>query len=133
MDKVQSIYQGRPARLREADCRVPVQFLDDFEELEQFSTHTFSEIPKLLPYPAYAVSALEQFCKLSITMDRILSGLYTEHCKDRAVGQDQGALQTLQTLRSDLKRWKDEMPAHLWVRLEAPATSTILPHTLNLL
>ncbi|RSL47386.1 hypothetical protein CEP54_013431 [Fusarium duplospermum] len=40
LDKVQSIYQGRPARLREADNRVPIQFLDEYEELEEFNTNT---------------------------------------------------------------------------------------------
>lgn len=34
VDKIQSLYQGRPASLQEFDIRVPLTFNDDFEELE---------------------------------------------------------------------------------------------------
>ncbi|KAJ3543638.1 hypothetical protein NM208_g3465 [Fusarium decemcellulare] len=130
LDKVQSIYQGRPARLREADNCVPIQFLDEYEELQEFNTVTYSERPGQLGCPTYSVSTFEQLCKLSIIMDRILCNLYAERSSERAA---RDLLITSTTLHEELRRWKSELPAHLLVNLDDPKSSTILPHTLSLL
>ncbi|RMJ01473.1 hypothetical protein CDV36_015782 [Fusarium kuroshium] len=130
LDKVQSIYQGRPARLREADNRVPIQFLDEYEELEEFNTNTYSERPTQLGFPTYSVSTFEQLCKLSIIMDRILCNLYSEKSCAR---DSQDLFDASNALHAELKRWRSEMPAHLLVHLNNPGNSTILPHTLSLL
>ncbi|UPL03597.1 hypothetical protein LCI18_014531 [Fusarium solani-melongenae] len=130
LDKVQSIYQGRPARLREADNRVPIRFLDEYEELEEFNTNTYSEHPTQLGCPTYSVSTFEQLCKLSIIMDRILCSLYSEKSCYR---DPQELFDASNALHSELKLWRSEMPAHLLVHLNNPGNSTILPHTLSLL
>ncbi|KAJ4221451.1 hypothetical protein NW759_006697 [Fusarium solani] len=130
LDKVQSIYQGRPARLREADNRVPIRFLDEYEELEEFDTNTYAERPTQLGCPTYSVSTFEQLCKLSIIMDRILCNLYSEKSCSRDC---QELFHASNALYSELKRWRSEMPAHLVVHLNNPSNSTILPHTLSLL
>ncbi|RSL75134.1 hypothetical protein CEP51_011160 [Fusarium floridanum] len=130
LDKVQSIYQGRPARLRESDNRVPIQFLDEYEELEEFNTNTYSELPTQLGCPTYSVSTFEQLCKLSIIMDRILCNLYSEKSCSR---DPQELLDASNSLHTKLRRWRREIPAHLMVHLNNPSNSTILPHTLSLL
>ncbi|KAH7235063.1 fungal-specific transcription factor domain-containing protein [Fusarium solani] len=130
LDKVQSIYQGRPARLREADNRVPIQFLDEYEELEEFNTNTYSEHPTQMGCPTYSVSTFKQLCKLSIIMDRILCNLYSEKSCYR---DPQELFDASNALHAELKRWRSEMPAHLLVHLNNPGNSTILPHTLSLL
>lgn len=127
---MQSIYQGRPARLREADNRVRIRFLDEYEELEEFNTNTYSEHPTQLGCPTYSVSTFEQLCKLSIIMDRILCNLYSEKSCFR---DPQELFDASNALHSELKRWRSEMPAHLLVHLNNPGNSTILPHTLSLL
>ncbi|KAF4968638.1 hypothetical protein FSARC_4013 [Fusarium sarcochroum] len=130
LDKVQSIYQGRPARLREDDNRVPIMFLDEYEELEDFSTRTYSESPTHLGCPTYSVSTFEQLCKLSTIIDRILYALYAE--KSSVKNADQ-LWETAHLLDGRLNYWKNELPVHLQVQLNDPAASTILPHTLSLL
>ncbi|RSL63312.1 hypothetical protein CEP53_004467 [Fusarium sp. AF-6] len=130
LDKVQSIYQGRPARLREADNRVPIQFLDEYEELEEFNTNTYSGHLTQLGCPTYSVSTFEQLCKLSIIMDRILCNLYSEKSCSRDPTELHNASNAL---HAELKCWRSEMPAHLLVHLNNPGNSTILPHTLSLL
>ncbi|WAO90301.1 Fungal-trans domain-containing protein [Fusarium falciforme] len=129
-DKVQSIYQGRPARLREADNRVPIRFLDEYEELEEFNTSTYSRYPTQLGCPTYSVSTFEQLCKLSIIMDRILCNLYSEKSCSR---DPQELFDASNALHGELKRWRSAMPAHLLVHLNNPGNSTILPHSLSLL
>ncbi|KAK7424585.1 hypothetical protein QQZ08_008595 [Neonectria magnoliae] len=129
LDKVQSIYQGRPARLREIDNRVPIKFLDEYEELEPFHTLTYSLTPKQLDYPTYSVSTFEQLCKFGIIMDRIVCNLYAE----RSLSKDAvELLQTSRILYDELKDWRGALPSHLVVQLDNPASSTVLPHTLSL-
>ncbi|KPM39353.1 hypothetical protein AK830_g7207 [Neonectria ditissima] len=130
LDKVQSIYQGRPARLREADNRVPIKFLDEYEELEPFHTLTYSPNPRQLDRPTYGVSTFEQLCKLGIIMDRILCNLYAERSLSKNPAD---MLQVSSVLYDELKRWRDALPAHLSVQLDNPASSTVLPHSLSLL
>ncbi|EXK29799.1 hypothetical protein FOXG_20600 [Fusarium oxysporum f. sp. lycopersici 4287] len=129
-DKVQSIYQGRPTRLREHDNRVPIVFLDEYEELEDFHTRTYSAQPSQLDCPTHSVSTFEQLCRLSIIMDRILCALYAE--KSDAKSAD-GLWQTAMSLHRDLQSWKDGLPVYLRVDLNDSASSTILPHNLSLM
>ncbi|KAF4493830.1 hypothetical protein FAGAP_10059 [Fusarium agapanthi] len=129
-DKVQSIYQGRPTRLREHDNRLPIAFLDEYEELEGFHTRTYSAQPSQLDCPAYSVSTFVQLCKLSIIMDRILCALYAERSATKTVDQ---IWQAAQSLRHDLQSWEDGLPECLRVDLNDPISSNILPHNLSLL
>ncbi|KAF4946740.1 hypothetical protein FGADI_10944 [Fusarium gaditjirri] len=129
-DKVQSIYQGRPTRLRELDNRVPIAFLDEYEELEDFHTRTYSAQPSQLDCPTYSVSTFEQLCKLSVIMDRILCALYAE--KSDAKSAD-GLWKTAISLHRDLQSWKDGLPVYLKLDLNNSASSTILPHNLSLM
>lgn len=129
-DKVQSIYQGRPTRLREHDNRVPITFRDEYEELEDFHTRTYSAQPSQLDCPTYSVSTFEQLCKLSIIMDRTLCALYAERSATRNADQ---IWHTAQSLNIDLKSWKDVLPECLRVDLNDPTSSNILPHNLSLL
>ncbi|KAF5540068.1 Nit-4-like protein [Fusarium napiforme] len=129
-DKVQSIYQGRPTRLREHDNRVLIAFLDEYEELEDFHTRTYSAQPSQLDCPTYSVSTFEQLCKLSIIIDRILCALYAERSATKNADR---IWQTAQSLNRDLKSWKDGLPEFLRVDLNDPNSSIILPHNLSLL
>ncbi|KAF5597937.1 nitrogen assimilation transcription factor nirA [Fusarium pseudocircinatum] len=129
-DKVQSIYQGRPTRLREHDNRVPIAFLDEYEELEDFHTRTYSAQPSQLDCPTYSVSTFERLCGLSIIMDRILCALYAERSATKNADH---IWQTAQSLHRDLKSWKDGLPECLSVDLNDPTSPNILPHNLSLL
>ncbi|CAJ0550235.1 Ff.00g101650.m01.CDS01 [Fusarium sp. VM40] len=129
LDKVQSIYQGRPSRLREQDNSVSTIFLDEFEELEDFSTHTYSAQPTRLGYPTYSVTTFEQLCKLSTIMDRIICALYSEGSSAKGAEE---LWETARSLHCQLKSWKDGLPEHLTLQLHDSSNSTILPHTLSL-
>ena len=129
MDKVQSIYQGRPTRLRERDSRVPLQFLDEYDELEPFSTLTYSAVPRPMDCPTYSISAFQQLCKISTIMDRILYSLYSA----QSASQDPvGLYHTSEALLDDLRGWRESLPSHLSIKLDRPEQATSLPHTLSL-
>ena len=129
MDKIYSIYQGRPARLSGIDTSVPAIFHDDYEELEPFSAVTFTDVPCRPTPPRHSVSTLAELCKLSRIMDKILRELYSENSRDRDVSD---LFNVSMILHHELKCWRSEMPPHLNVRLRGPSTAVILPHTLAL-
>lgn len=112
------------------DNCVPIKFMDEYEELEQFSTHTYAEQPSQLGSPTYSVSIFEELCKLSVIMDRIVYSLYAENSFKRST---EDFLSTSRLLHADLKRWRAELPTHLVIRVDNDDTSVVLPHTLSLL
>ena len=48
VDKIQSLYQGRPASLQEFDNRVPLTFNDNYEELEHCKSELFDRLTSRL-------------------------------------------------------------------------------------
>lgn len=130
LDKSQSVYQGRPARLQEAHNRTPIRFLDEYEELEPFHTIGYSYDHVSLDCPTYGVSTFEQLCKLSIIMDRVLLNLYAERS---CVRRSEDLLQVLKSLQADLEHWRKALPPHLLSQLEDPPSCPTLPHVVSLL
>jgi len=130
MDKVQSIYQGRPTRLHERDTNVPIAFLDDFEELEDFCTFTYSAQSMTLGSPTYGIATFKHFSKLSIVMDDILCQLYSE--KGTALHFKE-SIELAHNLDRELESCHQEAPTHLWPYSYPMDGSSILPHTLSLL
>ncbi|KAM0715662.1 hypothetical protein Q7P37_009160 [Cladosporium fusiforme] len=129
-DKVQSVYQGRPARLRDADCSVPILFLDEFEELEQFHSRTYSALPAQKDTPVRSVSTFEHSCKLSIISESIIANLYAEKS---AMTSPTSTFQALPSLRDKLHHWRSSLPAHLNLQWSDMSSFDILPHTLSLM
>ena len=135
LDKIQSIYQGRPARLRNRDNSVPILFLDEYEELEAFDTTGYSASPGGVGQPTYSISTFEHLCKLSAIADSILNNLYAEQSTER---DPQELLKAAQSLQNDLERWRGSLPVQLLVN---PSISDVndglgvdvtLPHILCL-
>ncbi|EED14997.1 nitrogen assimilation transcription factor nirA, putative [Talaromyces stipitatus ATCC 10500] len=129
-DKVQSIFQGRPARLREADVNVPISFMDDYEELEQFTSLSYAQTELNLSFPTRSVSVFQQLCKLSIIMDRIISGIYAENCSLKSTSK---LLDTACSLHQDLKDWRKSLPEHLNMDFDNTKTPPLTPHALSLM
>ena len=111
------------------DNRMPTQFLDDYEELELFTTFTYSATPCTLDRPTYGISTFQQLCRLSIIMDRILCSLYAE----KSSSQDPaGLFHTSGVLQDQLRNWRESLPTHLSINLDNAESAAILPHTLSL-
>lgn len=129
VDKIQSLYQGRPVTLKESDALVPIKFLDTFEEFEHWKPFAYNAQSSSYPgSPAYSVSTFTSLCRLSVVMSDILSCMYAE----RAFNQGPAELsKMLDSLDSKLAAWKDGLPAHLvfdpnWSSRSPP------PHVLSL-
>jgi len=131
VDKLHSLYQGRPVSLQETEMRVPITFLDQYEELEPWKPYAYSETNKYPGSPAFSVSTFTQLCKLSVIMNRILNKIYAE----RSVKRNKDELASdLETLHEEIEQWRQDLPAHL---IFNPGESTQVqpppPHVLSLL
>ncbi|KAI1337748.1 fungal-specific transcription factor domain-containing protein [Xylariaceae sp. FL0016] len=130
VDKMQSLYQGRPVTLKESDASVPIKFLDTYEEFEHWvpdaqSTQLDSGYPGS---PAYSVSTFTMLAELSVTMSDILGCIYNEHSFDQSPEQ---LSKLVDGLHSKLTSWKSKLPNHL---VFEPTKSSQIPppHVLSL-
>jgi len=111
VDKVQSLYQGRPVSLKETDALVPIKFLDTYEELEHWQPIAYSiSAPDYRGMPAYSTSTFTFLCKLSLTMSDILSSIYTERSSNQSPSELASMLNELQL---KLDQWQESLPKHL--------------------
>ncbi len=111
VDKIQSLYQGRPVSLKESDALVPIKFLDVYEELEHWTPFAYSESRSdFEASPAYSTSTFASLCKLSLVMSDILCSIYTERSSDQSPSK---LADERTNLHKKLRDWDDSLPAHL--------------------
>ncbi|BCR84757.1 fungal specific transcription factor domain-containing protein [Aspergillus chevalieri] len=129
VDKIQSLYQGRPVSLQHCDTRVSLSFLDHYEELEPWQPFAYSDTQSYSGSPAYSVSTFVQLCKLSLMLNEILNKVYSERSSNRS---PHDLIASLNTLDGQLKDWHNALPDHL--RFNTHATRVVPPpHVLSLL
>ena len=68
VDKIISLYQGRPVSFDEEQLHVPHRFLDMYEEQELWTPYAFPNILRYPGAPARAISTFTAFCSLSVIM-----------------------------------------------------------------
>lgn len=129
VDKVQSLYQGRPASLQDFDTNVSLSFLDHYEELEHWQPFAYSDVQSYPGSPAYSVSTFTELCKLSLILNGILNKVYSERSSNRS---PQELMATLASLDTQLQSWQHGLPDHLQFSNSAIQT-TPPPHVLSLL
>ncbi|KAJ5217515.1 uncharacterized protein N7469_011140 [Penicillium citrinum] len=129
VDKIQSLYQGRPPSLQHFDTKVSLLFLDNYEELEHWKPFAYSDNQSYPGSPAYSVSTFTELCKLSLILNGILNKVYSEGSSGRSPND---LLATLNSLDTQLKEWHEALPEHLHFKNGA-AQVTPPPHVLSLL
>lgn len=130
VDKMQSLYQGRPASLQDFSTQVSLVFLDHYEELENWQPFAYSDVQSYPGSPAYSVSTFTELCKLSRILNGILNKVYSERSAHRSA-QDRAL--TLNLLDNQLKTWYDDLPSHLRFQASGASQLTPPPHVLSLL
>ncbi|KAJ4381473.1 hypothetical protein N0V86_002832 [Didymella sp. IMI 355093] len=129
VDKIQSLYQGRPVSIKESDTLVPMKFLDTYEELEHWTPYAYGAQTDSYPgSPAFSVSTFRQLCLLSVILGEILTGIYTE----RSTKKSPTDLSTkLQSIQEKLTAWRKDLPDHLTFNA-SKATFIPPPHVMSL-
>ncbi|KAJ5110145.1 hypothetical protein N7532_002790 [Penicillium argentinense] len=129
VDKIQSLYQGRPPSLQHFDTNVSLSFLDMYEELEHWQPFAYSGNQSYPGSPAYSISTFTELCKLSLILNGILNKVYSERSSCRS---PQGLLTTLNSLDMQLKEWHEGLPDHLRFS-SSTGQVTPPPHVVSLL
>jgi hypothetical protein len=145
-DKIHSMYFGRPVTLQETNMRVPIEFLDDYEELEQWTplealnqSNLDYEMPAHPGGASYSVTTFSSLCKLSLILARTMNEVYSE--SSYSPGRDPTTDEALETIRGmivihlSLNRWWTQLPEEIqfepWttgkpLRLDKTPTPTVL-------
>ncbi|CRG90706.1 putative transcriptional regulatory protein C777,02 [Talaromyces islandicus] len=132
-DATQALYLGRPCMFAAGEARVPLRFLDTFEELEEWEPYTDPQPPAeppppYVPQPAHALSTFSSLARLFQISIRIteLYGIQTikfslEYLQDKKT-----------SIEKELEHWSIALPAHLRFDPGKPFTPPphqITPHT----
>ncbi|KAJ6214677.1 nitrate assimilation regulatory protein nirA [Bipolaris maydis] len=130
IDKIQSLYQGRPVSIKESDTLVPIKFQDTYEELEHWTPFAYStqSDSTYLGSPAYSVSTFRHLCQLSVILSDILSTIYTERSSDSSPAE---LSSRLESIHSKLTTWRQNLPEHLAIDAHKVSV-TPPPHVLSL-
>lgn len=129
---MQSLYQGRPVSLQESDSRVPISFLDTYEEYEHWMPFAYDRtVQETYPgSPAYSVSTFTGLCQLSVIMNGILNNIYAEATFDKSPDE----LSELQnTLDLRLRSWHEQLPSQLRLDPSKPPSVIPPPNVLSLM
>jgi hypothetical protein len=126
-DKIHSMYFGRPVTLQENCVRVPIEFLDDYEELEQWTPveplnhiNPDYEVPAHLGGASFSVTTFCALCKLSLILGRILNTVYSELSYGVSSAKGPCSLKMKNALDKHLDLWLSELPSE--IRYEPWAT-----------
>ncbi|KAH8879376.1 DUF453-domain-containing protein [Thozetella sp. PMI_491] len=129
VDKIQSLYQGRPPSLQDIDTQVPLVFQDRYEELESWTPFAFNDSGNYPGSPAYSVSTFTELCKLCVIMNQIINKLYAEKSARKHPSQLRG---DLEVFKKQLEAWNRDLPAHLVYPSADRNRATPAPHVLSL-
>lgn len=110
VDKMQSLYQGRPAALRAQAQQVPIKFLDTHEELEHWQPYAYTPDLNYPGSPSYSVSTFQELCKLCIILSDVLDKLYYEGMEKRST---ENVMQDVKSLNTRIQDWTRKLPNHL--------------------
>jgi hypothetical protein len=131
-DKIHSMYFGRPVTLQETCIRVPIEFLDDYEELEQWTPveplnhiNPDYELPTHPGGASFSVTTFSALCRLSLILGRILNGIYSE--RSYSVGSSSKSpcsIKLMTAMDTHLNRWWADIPVK--IRYEPWSTGEVL-------
>ena len=112
IDKIHSLYQGRPVSIAAANVHVPIHFYDLFEENEYWTPIAYQSASKTNGYGChvYSVSTFTQLCKLTIIMERIIDAFYSICSPDDTKTNLQ---RKAERLNRQLLDWYAALPQHL--------------------
>ncbi|KAK5233557.1 hypothetical protein LTR47_005179 [Exophiala xenobiotica] len=133
LDKVQSLYFGRPPALRLLGTEPSPELLDTFEELELWAPYVDPLLPPpsasqaYRPRPSHIVTTFQALLKLAELANEIIEKFYIPTAGHSIAG---AATENLRLVRAKLDNWRMTLPAHLQDNHQNPPFPT--PHHITL-
>jgi hypothetical protein len=126
----QSLFLGCPPAIREPEGNVPHEFLDIFEEVEEWKPYIDPIAPlqgdvslRYIERPAYATSTFQCLLQVSKIATKIIDAFYS--VRSSSMTRDE-LLQTRREVIDQLDDWRNTLPA--WLRFEPGVDPTPPPH-----
>lgn len=139
-DKLQSLFLGRPPAIQEISGGVSEEFLDTYEEMEEWRPYVDPEArpfdssaPAYRGRPCYATSTFRCLLQLCRIISRIINAFYTTEntgtSNPTVETPNISLMQKRKAVREQLRQYKDSMPS--WLRFEPGLDPTPPPHQIT--
>ncbi|UPL02564.1 hypothetical protein LCI18_013498 [Fusarium solani-melongenae] len=139
-DKLQSLFLGRPPAIHETTGGVSEEFLDTYEEMEEWRPYVDPEArpfdssaPAYRGRPCYAISTFRCLLQLCRIISRIIDAFYTTDntglSKQPVESVTASLIQKRQEVREQLRQFRESIPS--WLQFEPGADPTPPPHQLT--
>lgn len=131
-DKFQSLFLGRPPAMLEASSNVSREYLDSYEELEQWTPYIDpqqpfdSNVPAYQGRPTYAISTFQSLLDLCIISARIVNVFYSIKIAETPNSE---LLQVREEIRGQLEHWRANIPS--WLQFRPGIDATPPPHQIT--
>lgn len=130
-DATQALYLGRPCMFAATEARVPLHFLDTFEELEEWEPYNDSQSlpenrpPAFVPQPAFALSTFSWLVRLFQISTHItdLYGIQVMKCTSEYLQEKKAKIER------ELECWNTSLPNHL--KFDGSGLVTPPPHQIT--
>ncbi|QRD93133.1 fungal-specific transcription factor domain-containing protein [Aspergillus flavus] len=116
-DKSQSLYFSQNPALYLSQANVPREFLDSFEELEEWKPYVDPNVelcnakaPMYRGRPSFALSTFECLLQLSVITESVIGAFYST---GHGVKSLLSLLETRQQIMMKLDEWRSGLPSHL--------------------
>ncbi|KAF4451110.1 nitrogen assimilation transcription factor nira [Fusarium albosuccineum] len=139
-DKLQSLFLGRPPAMTDTPGGVPDEYLDTYEEMEEWKPYVDPEahpfdpnVPAYRGRPCYAISTFRCLLQLCRIISRIIEAFYTSNSATLPNTSTEShkaiLIQKRREIREQLRKYKDSIPA--WLQFEPGVDPTPPPHQIT--
>lgn len=136
-DKLQSLFLGRPPALDERLGRVSEEYLDVYEEMEEWKPYVDPDalpfelsIPAYRARPCYAISTFRCLLELCRIISRIIHAFYvtdmTDTSKTSSEPQKGALIEKRKEIRELLRQYRENIPS--WLQYDPGVDSPPPPH-----
>ncbi|KAK1857169.1 nitrogen assimilation transcription factor nira [Colletotrichum chrysophilum] len=132
-DMLQSLFLGRSPTMPEVHGTVSREYLDSYEELEEWKPYLDPAIEPLdihvssyQPRPSYALSTFQSLLGLCDIMGRVIRAFYSTTSAETS---EETLLEQRDKVREQLLRWKAGLPE--WLQFEPGVDVTPPPHQIT--
>ncbi|KAM5356474.1 hypothetical protein ACJ41O_003120 [Fusarium nematophilum] len=139
-DKLQSLFLGRPPAMNDTVGQVSEEYLDTYEEMEEWKPYADPEaqpfdpsVPAYRGRPCYAISTFRCLLQLCRIVSRIIEALYstsnTKVPKELTEARTSALIHKRKDIREQLRQYKEAIPS--WLQFEPGVDATPPPHQIT--
>jgi len=107
-----------------------LKFLDEYDELEQFDSISYTTNRHQLGIPSLNVTLLTKLCELSVIIEHLMCEVYSESTPNAQLSQK---MNVCERIKSDLSQWRRTLSPQMDYIAHSGDPGSVLPQALCLL